>query len=88
MTQFWGANVDELKGLGVELTNRSGDIKNILGQLNGKLNSTNWQGPDADRFRSAWTSQHVPALNRVISELNQAGVDAKKNAEQQRSTSA
>lgn len=88
MAEFWGANVEELKGLGVELTNRSGDIKNILAQLNGKLNSTSWMGPDAERFRNAWTSQHVPALNKVISELNQAGMDAKKNAEQQRSTSA
>jgi len=88
MAEFWGANVEELNGLGVELTNKAGDIKTILGQLNGKLNSTNWSGPDAERFRSAWTSQHVPALNKVISELNTAGQDAKKNAAQQRSTSA
>lgn len=86
--EFWGANVEELNSLGVELTNKAGDIRTILGQLNGKLNQTNWSGPDAERFRSEWTSQHVSALNKVIGALETAGGDAKKNAAAQSQTSA
>ncbi len=84
---IWGADVEELKALGTDLTNKASDIKGILAQLNSKLQGTTWSGPDADRFRNNWNSQHVPALNKVIAELNTAGGDAKKNAEQQRSTS-
>ncbi len=84
---FWGANVEELNALGVDLTNKASDIRGILSQLNGKLGNTRWEGPDADRFRTEWSSQHVPALNKVISALDTAGGDAKKNADAQRTTS-
>ncbi len=47
------------------------------------LDSTTWEGPDAQHFRSAWSGTHTAALNQVIQAIKDAGVKATKNATEQ-----
>jgi hypothetical protein len=44
-------------------------------------------GPDADRFRSDWSSQHTAKLKAVVSALQTASQAAKKNAQEQQQAS-
>ena len=44
-------------------------------------------GPDADKFRSEWDSQHASNLKKVADALREAGDRAQKNAEQQQQAS-
>ncbi|MGK3956614.1 hypothetical protein ACLKOZ_10515 [Arthrobacter sp. R4] len=47
------------------------------------LDSTTWEGPDAQNFRSEWSGNHTSALNQVIQALKDAGQKATKNANEQ-----
>ncbi|RAM38142.1 WXG100 family type VII secretion target [Arthrobacter globiformis] len=78
-----GADVEALRNLGTRLTAGSNDIQNQKNQLNNQLDGVDWRGPDADRFRDEWRSNHLPALERVARALEEAGQQANRNAQQQ-----
>lgn len=80
---IWGADVEQLRGLGGKLQAGAEVILEQRSQLNAALNQTDWKGPDADKFRDEWTSQHAGNLQKVADALREASNDAKRNAEQQ-----
>ncbi|MFJ3957099.1 WXG100 family type VII secretion target [Arthrobacter sp. NPDC090010] len=83
----WGADVQQLKALGKKLDAGAHSIDDQRNQLTSALNGTQWMGPDADRFKNEWQSQHVPALNKVAEALRNAGKQAGQNADQQEQAS-
>lgn len=87
MGNFWGADVQALRKLGTELKNKAGEVQTIQSQLTSLVSSTDWKGPDADKFRNEWNSTHVPNLKRLNSDLQQAGTRATANAQAQETTS-
>lgn len=83
MAGFVGMNIEEVRTLARQLQDRAGQIDQIMTQLTGQLGSTEWRGPDADRFRSEWDSHHRQALHRVSEALRSASQAANTNAAQQ-----
>ena len=84
---IWGADVQQLKTLGSKLVAGSNEIEQQRNTLNKVLHSTDWKGPDADRFRNEWQSQHMTALQKVAQALDEAGKKATKNANEQEQAS-
>ncbi|MBT2597345.1 hypothetical protein [Arthrobacter sp. ISL-72] len=84
---IWGADIVQLKALGTKLQAGSSEIDKQKSQLSKALESTDWKGPDADKFRSEWSSRHVSDLARVARALEEAGKQASKNAAQQEEAS-
>ncbi|MDP5228431.1 MULTISPECIES: WXG100 family type VII secretion target [Arthrobacter] len=84
---IWGADVQQLRALGKKLDNGGQTIDDQRTQLTSALNGTQWMGPDADKFKNEWQSQHVPALNKVAEALRTAGKSAAKNATEQETAS-
>ncbi len=87
MSNYWGLNVEQVKQLSTELVQAASDVDAIKSKLTGKLDSVEWNGPDATAFRSDWSGQHVTALQTVITALNEAGAKAQANALAQEATS-
>lgn len=84
----WGQDVEQVRRLSSQLNNEASSIRTIVSTLTSTLAQTEWTGPDADRFRNDWQSQHVPNLNRVIEALQETAQAASANAQAQESTSA
>ncbi|HEY8701981.1 MAG TPA: hypothetical protein VIM08_13655 [Arthrobacter sp.] len=84
---IWGADVQQLKDLGSKLQAGASEIENQKSALNKALHSTDWKGPDADKFRTDWDSNHMTQLSRVADALKEASQKAKQNADQQDQTS-
>jgi hypothetical protein len=80
---IWGADVAQLKNLGSKLQAGSSEIENQKSMLTKALDSTQWMGPDAEKFRSEWSGQHVASLTKVAQALQEAGQKATKNADEQ-----
>ncbi|UVJ39540.1 WXG100 family type VII secretion target [Arthrobacter sp. CJ23] len=80
---IWGADVEQLRGLGGKLQAGAEVILEQRSQLNAALNATDWKGPDSDKFRDEWTSQHAGNLQKVADALREASNNVKRNAEQQ-----
>lgn len=84
---IWGADIVQLKALGTKLQAGSSEIDKQRSLLTKALDSTDWKGPDADKFRSEWSGQHVAALAKVSQALQEAGQQASRNATEQEGAS-
>ncbi|TFD46348.1 hypothetical protein E3T55_17195 [Cryobacterium frigoriphilum] len=83
----WGLDVEQVRQLSSQLSQKAGDIEGVLSTLSSTLNSTDWTGPDATGFRSDWSGQHTTALKQVIAALRDASQKANQNAQAQESAS-
>ncbi|MDQ0680860.1 uncharacterized protein YukE [Arthrobacter pascens] len=84
---IWGADVQQLRDLGKQLQSGATDIESQKSRLNQMLNTTDWKGPDAEKFRGEWDSNHMAQLTKVADALKDAGQRATKNADAQDQTS-
>jgi uncharacterized protein YukE len=80
---IWGADVEQLRTLGNKLDHGATEIESQRNKLSSALEGTDWRGPDADKFKDQWRSEHSNLLNKVADALREAGNKAKQNAEQQ-----
>lgn len=85
--QFTGMDINAVRQLAQQLNTKADAIAQISQQLTSLLQSTPWVGPDQQRFVNDWQSQHVTALNRVVTGLTDAARVATSNAQQQESAS-
>ncbi|MCG7592736.1 WXG100 family type VII secretion target [Mycobacterium sp. PSTR-4-N] len=84
---LYGADIEQVQQLSNQLNAKANDIQGIVSQLSSAISSVNWMGPDADRFRSDWQGQHVAQLKQVISALQTASQNARRNAQEQQTAS-
>jgi uncharacterized protein YukE len=84
---FVGMEVEAVRTLARELSQKANEIEQIAGQLTSQLSGTNWVGSDATQFRNEWDSQHVRALKTVATALQTASTAATKNANDQEAAS-
>lgn len=84
---IYGADIAQLNQLASQLSSKASDLQNVVKTLSSTVQSVEWKGPDADKFRSDWTG-HVSQLNKIVSDLQAASQSAKKNAQQQEQASS
>lgn len=83
MSGFKGMDVEQVRRLADQLDAKANVINDIAAQLSNQLGSTDWRGPDSERFRSDWDSHHRSALNRVMQALQDAARTSRRNANEQ-----
>jgi uncharacterized protein YukE len=83
----WGLDVQQVRQLSAQLTQKAGDIESVLSTLTSSLQNTEWTGPDATGFRNDWTGQHTAALKQVINALRDAAQKTQANAQAQEDAS-
>lgn len=88
MSNVWGLDVDQVRRLSSELNNEASTLAGIVAKLTSMLSSTQWSGPDAERFRSDWESVHARALRQAENALRDTADAARRNADQQESASS
>ena len=73
---MFGANLADLDGLKGLFENKAAEVNQLTSTLNNRVQpgATAWQGPGADKFRSAWSSDFQPAMVKLESALNEAAV--------------
>lgn len=85
---LYGQDIEQVKQLAAQLNSKASDIQNVISQLTSAVNSVEWRGPDAERFKSDWQGQHVPQLKQIVSALQTASQKASKNAAEQQQASS
>jgi uncharacterized protein YukE len=84
---LYGQDIEQVQQLATQLNAKASDIQNIITQLTSQINGVNWQGPDANKFRSDWQGTHTAQLKAVVNALQTAAQSAKQNAQQQQTAS-
>lgn len=87
MAGFYGMDVEQVRELARQLFDKASQIDDLAQQLTSKLTATDWKGPDSDRFRDEWMTNHQPALQRVAEALRDASQKANNNAQEQENIS-
>lgn len=87
MTNMWGLDVQQVRQLSSQLSQKAGEIESALSTLTSALGNTQWEGPDATNFRNDWSGQHTSALRQVIQALRDAATKAQQNANAQEQVS-
>jgi len=83
-----GMNVDEVRRMSGQLREAAAEITRIEQELTSGLEGVDWTGPDADRFRGRWSSEMVPALQRIMTSVHELGDTADRNAAEQEGASS
>lgn len=74
--------------MATQLREAAEEITRIEQELTAGLEDVDWTGPDADRFRGQWAGEMVPALQQVMTAVNDLGESADRNAAEQEATSS
>ncbi len=83
-----GMNIEGVRQLAAQMDNNAGQIEQLMGALNGALESTEWIGPDRERFVGDWQNTFMPQLTAVANSLRDTANAARGNADQQEQASA
>ncbi|MDR0960809.1 MAG: hypothetical protein LBM23_10810 [Propionibacteriaceae bacterium] len=84
---FFGMNIEEVRRTAGSMEQAAQKITDVVTRLNAALQSTEWRGPDADRFREEWNSQHAPAIRAVADDVRSSASEVRMNIEAQITTS-
>lgn len=77
-----GADPQQLFNLSTEFTLAGTDLLQVLFKLKGAVDSVDWTGPDASRFRETW-ADHEKTLAQVSRMLSDAGAHLASQAAEQ-----
>lgn len=83
-----GMAVDEVRQMARALDAAADEITQVQAQLTAGLESVDWTGPDATRFRSQWQSETVPKLQELARAVKELGETADRNAAEQDAASS
>lgn len=80
MAAMFGANLADLVDLKRMFDDKAAQVVSLESTLSAKMTpgATAWEGPGADKFRSAWTQEFAPALRNLNDALVQAGIAVSK----------
>lgn len=83
MTSY-GADPDQLQGLGSSLTNQIQSIDAVTQAVDGAIGNTLWTGPARDRFVEEWNGSFKSALGKLNEAFGAAGRECTVRAEELR----
>jgi hypothetical protein len=72
---FVGGEVEQLTALKTTFDRQGALVEELTVTLRGQLDNTNWQGPNAERFRASWRDEYEPVLRRLEQALIDAGLE-------------
>lgn len=85
---LYGADIEALRLLAESIAQGSQKLDTVLTTIESSLPDADaWNGPDAEQFRGDWTSTHAPALRDASQTVMEASEAARRNADDQESTS-
>ena len=67
----YGGDLAQLEALSRRFMTEIDAVDGLRSRISGVLDGTAWTGPAAERFRSQWTQDFVPALQRLKDALSE-----------------
>lgn len=84
MGGMFGADPDQLSGLGSTLIRQRESVEAIVTTVTQSLSSTTWMGPARQSFENEWSGSFRTVLSRLSEAFDIAGRDCTMRAEELR----
>ncbi len=78
-----GMDIEAVRQLAGQMDAQAEQIAQLEAGLTQAIESTEWVGPDRDRFVGDWQGNHAAQLRAVAQSLRDAATAARNNAQQQ-----
>lgn len=88
MNNMIGADPEQLREFARAALKGSEQLARAESMISTSLSQSRWQGPDSQRFKAKWGSDHRTRLKTVGAELRDIASALKRNAEEQEKASA
>lgn len=85
---IWGADPEGLEQFASDLSQASGQFRQIQRQLSARVHAAPWSGSDAIQFLDSWRGPYSSSLLSTASALEQAALIVRRNAAEQRAAGA
>ena len=79
---MYGADPEQLAGLGRTLTDQINSIQSVISTVGGVLGNTTWVGPARQQFEGDWNGTFVKALTSLNEAFGTAGADCTVRAQE------
>lgn len=66
-----GGDIEQLSSLEQTFSREAENVQTLRSTISSTLESTNWRGPAAQRFREQWNGEFASALARLADALTQ-----------------
>ncbi|MBU1250726.1 MAG: hypothetical protein KJ659_11245 [Actinobacteria bacterium] len=83
MSNFFGADVEQLRSLGQEIAQRAQELNAVAARMTARVDEVSWTGPDGQRFKTRWAAELAVDLRRVAARMEDAAQAALSNAREQ-----
>ena len=70
-----GGEIEQLAQLKSTFDRESRSVEELTRAIRGQLQGTAWEGPAAERFRTAWAGEYEVALRKIQQALVEAGAE-------------
>jgi uncharacterized protein YukE len=70
-----GGEIEQLAQLRATFDRESKSVEELTRAIRGQLQSTAWEGPAAERFRTSWAGEYEVALRKIQQALVDAGAE-------------
>jgi uncharacterized protein YukE len=87
MTRFWGADTEQVTAFAERAESSAEVLVERAAALAALLAQVDWQGRDAEDFRSHWSGTVQPGIEQCADALRRRGTELRQHAEAQESTS-
>lgn len=84
---FFGMDIQQVRNLANQLEQKAQTIDDLIRAITSQLSSTDWKGPDADKFRNDWNGTLTSQLRNVARQLRATKDRANRNAQEQENAS-
>ena len=83
-----GMNVEAGRQSATQIAQGAGELEQLTARLSQVIEGFEWIGPDADRTRQTWQSDHRTMLGQVVASLNEFSTLINAQAQEQEQVSA
>jgi hypothetical protein len=83
-----GMDIDAGRQSATVISNGAQQLEQLTQQLTSSLEGFQWVGPDAERTRSTWQSEHRTALTNITSALHDFSTLINNQAQEQEQVSS
>jgi uncharacterized protein YukE len=87
MANIWGMDIAQVRELASLLGQKAQEIDTLISTISSKLSSTEWKGPDSEKFRNDWSGTLTTSLKNVAQSLRDTQQRASANAQDQETAS-
>lgn len=75
-----GGTIEQMNTMGTQFNNEADTLNALVARITSQLNSTDWEGGAAQRFRDQWNGEFKAVFTKVETGLRECATEVRNRA--------